>query len=194
MQRGPHTAWRTLRERLHPTACAGALCQAEAGQVAGTQEAALIERVCVAPRLSPVRLACAIKTQFVIQSLAEKQLDIKVCLVSFSFSSTIPISLTFCCSAGITPAQSIQCTHKSSAQALQSHRSTHRSTAWCQHLETLVLTSKLSLLHLLLYHYALVNKVLPALSCPLFRPYLRPICLSPSAIWPLCPFSAPRKQ
>lgn len=127
--RGPHSLAHPAGEAAPDSVCGGAV-PGGGRQVAGTQEAALVERVCVAPRLSPVRLACAIKTQFVIQSLAEKQLDITVCLVSFSFSSTIPISLTFCCSAGITPAQSTQCTHKSSAQALQSHRSTHRSTAW----------------------------------------------------------------
>ena len=173
------------------------LWQAEAWQVARTQEAEIVERIWVAHRLSTVQLACGIKNPFDNQSLAEKQLGIKVCLISFSFSSPIPISLTFCCSAGITPAQSIQCTLKSSPQALQSHRSTQRSTAWPvvpAFRDSGADIQALSLLHLLLYHYALVNKLLPAMSCPLFRPYLMPICVSPNAIWPLCPFSAVRKE
>lgn len=95
-----------------------------------TQEAEIVERTWVAHRPSPVQLACGIRNHFDIQSLAEKQLGIKVCLISFSFSSPIPISLTFCCSVGITPTQTIKCTHKSSSQALQSHGSTQRSTAW----------------------------------------------------------------
>lgn len=98
--------------------------------MAGTQEAEIVETIWVAHRLSLVQWACGIKNPFDNQRLAEKQLGIKVCLISFSFSSPIPISLTFCCSACITAAQSIQCTRKSSPQALPSHRSTQRSMAW----------------------------------------------------------------